>query len=812
MFSEGQQIGLYTLIRKLGRGGFGEVWLAERKSKFVTTKVAVKLPIDEQVDHEAIKQEATLWEQASGHPNVLPIIDADEYDGQILIVSEYAPDGSLEQWLRQHGIMPVEKAVETAIEILEGLEFLHSRNIIHRDLKPANILLQGNIPRLADFGISRALRTTVSSQSSNVSGTFAYMPPEGFDGKRSIQTDIWAVGVNLYQFLTGSLPFPQKEPSTLIAAIMMKDFEPLPEEIPLNLKNIITKALAKSPENRYQTAREMRDDLRHFLRYEIDSNLTLSNSQKPFTNSEPVQSETETIVRPITTSESEHEEQLTGTVWKLGCNWGGRQNPSFYSFIKNEGIAIGIERLRYSKGDLLLIADGFTIKAIAKIQEEPKQLTRNSAYNALFDHYRVEEEHNPIYAKAEWYELNPSEVFQYKMQRGGCKVNQPEIKEKATELWSQREHKNSVKEINLPSSEDKNNSPIISSNRPLTPNQKQKLDSWKYEKTLRRQDEHPILETEPVSERRRNEWTSSDYVREITFQITGKHTFHAQENMELLREFLNKSINDENKVLRRSAMQLGKGIFENYKGLFYFDFQSKEHPTKEKFLNEINNFLYADSGLAPTQKSHPIEQIQPTIKSFPAKQIQQKPKDNKVLTPKTPAKKEVAFPTLGLEQNKKRKAINNWMIATIVLFVVFAVIFVSLVKQNAPRDLPQLSESQTTVRQSSSNSVIVNSLNQTPSPAVIIVEFKALSEPIALTYWLDEEMMNKTVISGESLVLYPQNSVKIRYYRGFTPDKIQLTINGKKVRTPNASQKGVAIEFEINRNNFQQIIQSGKIQ
>ena len=96
MFREGSQIGPYTLIRTLGRGGFGEIWLAERRAKFVTTKVAVKLPLDEQIDHETIKQEATLWEQASGHPNILPIIDADEYDGQIVIVSEYAPDGSLD--------------------------------------------------------------------------------------------------------------------------------------------------------------------------------------------------------------------------------------------------------------------------------------------------------------------------------------------------------------------------------------------------------------------------------------------------------------------------------------------------------------------------------------------------------------------------------------------------------------------------------------------------------------------------------------------------------------------------------------------
>jgi type I restriction enzyme R subunit len=277
-FREGSQIGIYTLIRKLGSGGFGEVWLAERRTALLTTKVALKLPLDEQVDLEAIRQEATLWEQASGHPNVLPIIEADIHDGQVIIVSEYAPDGSLEEWLKQNGKMTVEKAVETTIQILDGLEFLHSRNIIHRDLKPANILLQGNTPRLADFGISRALTATATSQSNNVSGTFAYMPPEGFDGKRSVQTDVWAVGVNLYQFLTGNLPFPQKVVSALVSAIMMNDSDPLPSDIPQDLQNVIAKALAKQPENRYKTTGEMREDLRRFQRGEQVPSLVQSDS------------------------------------------------------------------------------------------------------------------------------------------------------------------------------------------------------------------------------------------------------------------------------------------------------------------------------------------------------------------------------------------------------------------------------------------------------------------------------------------------------------------------------------------------------
>src|SRR6185369_7524943 len=107
MFNEGEKIGSYTLIRKLGKGGFGEVWLAEKRSQFVTKKVAVKLPLDEQVNFDAIRQEAGLWEQASGHPNVLPIIDADVVDGQVLIVSEYADGGSLADRLKREGKLPL---------------------------------------------------------------------------------------------------------------------------------------------------------------------------------------------------------------------------------------------------------------------------------------------------------------------------------------------------------------------------------------------------------------------------------------------------------------------------------------------------------------------------------------------------------------------------------------------------------------------------------------------------------------------------------------------------------------------------------
>ncbi len=255
----GHSVGPYNLISKLGQGSFGMVWLAERRTQLATTRVALKFPHDDEVDLELIKQEAEVWVHASGHPNVLPIIEANIYDGRVVIVSEFAPDGSLEDRLKLNPRLPLGDAVEIILGVLSGLKHLHKRGIIHRDLKPANILFQGDTPRLADFGVSRMVKASGNSRTS--AGTPMYMAPEAFDGERTVQTDLWSAGVLFYQMLAGRVPFDQREMTALMAAIVRDEPDKLNTTVPIEIRTVVERALKKDKAERYQHVSEMYSDL-----------------------------------------------------------------------------------------------------------------------------------------------------------------------------------------------------------------------------------------------------------------------------------------------------------------------------------------------------------------------------------------------------------------------------------------------------------------------------------------------------------------------------------------------------------------------
>ncbi len=263
MFQTGQKIGPYVLDRALGEGSYAVVWLAEERTGLIQRQVAVKLPKDADPDIDVIRHEAATWLHAGKHPNIVQVLHADIFDGQVAIATEYVSGGSLHDWLhRQEGkVASIDQAVLMTNGILAGLQHLHSlppKPLVHRDLKPGNVLLKGDTPLLTDFGLTRVFSSAAFTQAG---GTPAYMPPEAFDERFSPQTDIWASGVTLYRMLKGDLPFPQREFSALIGAIMNKEPEPLPDSVPSGIGFVIYKALMKDPDRRFESAAEMRTAL-----------------------------------------------------------------------------------------------------------------------------------------------------------------------------------------------------------------------------------------------------------------------------------------------------------------------------------------------------------------------------------------------------------------------------------------------------------------------------------------------------------------------------------------------------------------------
>jgi len=265
-FSPGSQLGPYKLLRLLGCGAVGEVWLGERASELVPTQLALKLPYHTGAALEDFRREAEVWIRASNHPNILPLFEANVYEGQIVLASEYAPDGSLEAWILRPGDMipPIDSALHIVRGVLAGLHHLHGRNIVHRDIKPANIMLQGDTPRLTDFGLARTL--TLNGTTCQIAGTPAYMAPEAFDGIRSVQADLWSVGVLLYRLLAGRLPFPSDNLATLVRMIRNEQPAPLPQSIPLQIRSIACHALEKTPHRRYASAVAMDEDFQKYVR------------------------------------------------------------------------------------------------------------------------------------------------------------------------------------------------------------------------------------------------------------------------------------------------------------------------------------------------------------------------------------------------------------------------------------------------------------------------------------------------------------------------------------------------------------------
>jgi serine/threonine protein kinase len=272
MLKEGLEIKDYTLRKFLGKGGFGEVWLADKKIEIADKKVPVALKFISDgspgiSDYSSVKREINTWIDASGNKNIISVQDGFIYDNLFVIVSEYADNGSLRQWLRENDrhSAGLEKIVEIMSGILDGLTHLHAQNIIHRDLKPENVLLKGDVPCIADFGVSRIVQTTsleISQAGTNTAGSPLYMSPESFELiKPAPQIDIWSAGVMLFEMLSGKTPYSGDTIPSLIFEIVTKEPRSLPADVPESFHKVVKKALAKDISNRFASAKEMREAL-----------------------------------------------------------------------------------------------------------------------------------------------------------------------------------------------------------------------------------------------------------------------------------------------------------------------------------------------------------------------------------------------------------------------------------------------------------------------------------------------------------------------------------------------------------------------
>src|SRR5881397_915966 len=263
--------GRYRLLRKLGSGGMADVWLAEDRElgRRVAIKILHERYANEEQFVERFRREAT---HAAGlsHQNIVSIYDRGSINGSYFIVMEYVEGRTLKELLVQRGTCPVPVAISYARQILAALRFAHRNGIIHRDIKPHNVIVdhEGRI-KVADFGIARAGASQMT-EAGSIIGTAQYLSPEQARGAPVDQTsDIYSVGIVLYELLTGTVPFTGDMP----LEIAMKHLTEVPvppselrDDVPDDLDLVVLRALAKDPEDRYQTAEEMNADLARIQR------------------------------------------------------------------------------------------------------------------------------------------------------------------------------------------------------------------------------------------------------------------------------------------------------------------------------------------------------------------------------------------------------------------------------------------------------------------------------------------------------------------------------------------------------------------
>ncbi len=260
MLFRGQTLGKYKIVAPLGSGGFGTVYLAQ--DTWIDKKVAIKVPHRQGLDFGELLREPRLLASVS-HPNIVAITTAEKQDNVFFIVMEYVQGETLENIIALKGAIELNRALDFTCQICNAVDHAHRQGVIHRDLRPANVLVTDNdMLKVADFGTSRFLE--IAAHGTTVIGSPPYMAPEQFHGKAVFASDIYSLGVTMYQMLTGILPYDTPAPADL-DKLMSGELLSSPRlknpAVPRAIGDIVLKAMAPDLTARYPRAGDLLADV-----------------------------------------------------------------------------------------------------------------------------------------------------------------------------------------------------------------------------------------------------------------------------------------------------------------------------------------------------------------------------------------------------------------------------------------------------------------------------------------------------------------------------------------------------------------------
>jgi serine/threonine-protein kinase len=260
MFLRGQIVGKYKILSTIGSGGFGTVFLAE--DTWIDKKVALKVPHKQNLDFGELLREPRLLASLS-HPNIVSVVTAEKQDNVFFIVMEYVPGETLESVISRTGALELQTALDYTCQICNAVDHAHTQGVIHRDLRPSNVIVtESGLLKVADFGTSRFLE--IAAHGTTIIGSPPYMAPEQFKGRAVFASDVYSLGVTMFEMVTGSLPYESPTPADierlargeLLVAARLRN-----PKVPKVISDIVLKAMAPDIPSRYQRASELLDDV-----------------------------------------------------------------------------------------------------------------------------------------------------------------------------------------------------------------------------------------------------------------------------------------------------------------------------------------------------------------------------------------------------------------------------------------------------------------------------------------------------------------------------------------------------------------------